>query len=411
MIDHKNTSIIRRHRVSVVIFLIATTLVIGWLALKGDSSMENSPRNRAMAGVTVTAIQVGRREISVAIPVNGVLVPREEMPLGIELQAARVAQVLVEEGDIVSAGQILVRLNTDLLQTQLRQYQAAAKKAEAVIQQQQAIIRETNAQFDDAKKNFERANTLRGAGALSIEMMDQRRTYYLAAEARLAATQQAWLAAQADLELVEAQRQEIATRLEQSTLRAPYAGLITERKARVGATVTAGGDPLFRLAKEGEIEFEAEVMESDFTRIPIGAAVDIQISGEHIQRQGVVRLLAARIGRDDRLARVRISIRGDTSVLRPGRFSRGMVFVPKINSIAVPDAAILFEGRDTAVFVVEQNLAQRRPVKLGLRHANLVEVVSGIEEGEIIVTGAMAFLRDGEPVHALVKHMEKPGGE
>ncbi|MFZ5593191.1 MAG: efflux RND transporter periplasmic adaptor subunit [Pseudomonadota bacterium] len=410
MTEHKNISIIRRHRVSVVIFFMAATLVIGWLAFERDSSMENSPRNRAMAGVTVTAIQVGRREIPVAIPVNGVLVSREEMPLGIELQTARIAQVLVEEGDIVRAGQILVRLNTDLLQTQLHQNQAAAKKADAVIQQQQAILRETKAQFDDAKKNFERANTLRGAGALSIEMMDQRRTYYLAAEARLAATQQALLAAQADLELVEAQRQEIVTRLAQSTLRAPHAGLITERKARVGATVTAGGDPLFRLAKAGEIEFEAEVMESDFTRIPIGAAVEIQISGEHILRQGTVRLLAARIGRDDRLARVRISIRGDTSVLRPGRFSRGMVQLPKIKAIAVPDAAILFEGRDAVVFVVEKDMARRRSVELGLRHANLVEVVSGIEEGEIIVTGAMAFLRDGEPVHALVKNTQKSGG-
>lgn len=410
MTDHKNTSIIRRHRVSVIIFLIAATLVIGWLAFKRDSAMENSPRNPTKAGVTVTAIPVERREIPVAIPVNGVLVSREEMPLGIELQAARIAQVLVEEGDIVSAGQILVRLNTDLLQTQLHQNQAATKKADAVIQQQQAILRETKAQFDDAKKNFERANTLRGAGALSIEMMDQRRTYYLAAEARLAATQQALLVAQADLELVEAQRQEIVTRLAQSTLRAPHAGLITERKARVGATVTAGGDPLFRLAKAGEIEFEAEVMESDFTRIPIGAAVEIQISGEHILRQGAVRLLAARIGRDDRLARARISIRGDASALRPGRFSRGMVFVPKRDSIVVPDAAILFEGRDAVVFVVEKDIARRRPVKLGLRHANLVEVVSGIEEGETIVTGAMAFLRDGEPVHALVKNTQKSGG-
>jgi HlyD family secretion protein len=410
MTDYKNTSIIRRHRVSVVIFFMAATLVIGWLAFKRDSSMENSPRNPTKAGVTVTAIQVERREIPVAIPVNGVLVSREEMPLGIELQTARIAQVLVEEGDMVSAGQMLVRLNTDLLQTQLHQNQAAAKKADAVIQQQQAILRETKAQFDDAKKNFERANTLRGAGALSIEMMDQRRTYYLAAEARLAATQQALLAAQADLEVVEAQRQEIVTRLAQSTLRAPHAGLITERKARVGATVTAGGDPLFRLAKAGEIEFEAEVMESDFTRIPIGAAVEIQISGEHILRQGTVRLLAARIGRDDRLARVRISIRGDASALRPGRFSRGMVFVPKRDSIAVPDAAILFEGRDAVVFVVEKDMARRRPVELGLRHTNLVEVVSGIEEGETIVTGAMAFLRDGEPVHALVKDTQKSGG-
>lgn len=372
--------------------------------------MENSPRNPSMAGVTVTAMQVGRREIPVAIPVNGVLVSREEMPLGIELQTARITQVLVEEGDIVSAGQILARLNTDLLQTQLSQNQAAAKKADAIIQQQQAILRETKAQFDDAKKNFERANTLQGAGALSIEMMDQRRTYYLEAEARLAATQHALLVAQADLELVEAQRQEIVTRLAQSTLRAPHAGLIIERKARVGATVTAASDPLFRLAKAGEIEFEAEVMESDFTRIPIGAAVEIQISGEHILRQGTVRLLAARIGRDDRLARVRISIRGETSALRPGRFSRGMVQLPKRDSIAVPDAAIIFEERDAVVFVVEKDIARRRPVKLGLRHANLVEVVSGIEDGEIIVTGTMAFLRDGEPVHALVKNTQKSGG-
>lgn len=404
------TSVIRRHRAFVAILLITTTFFIAWLAFRDDTSMENTTRNLPKAGVTVNAIQVQRHELPVTIPVNGVLVSREEIPLGIEHQTARIAQVFVEEGEIVSAGQVLVRLNTDLLQTQLYQNQAATKRANAVIQQQQAILTETAAQFDEAKKNFERANTLRSTGTLSIEMIDQRRTHYLATEARLAATQHTLLVAQADLELVKAQRQEIETRLALSTLRAPHAGLIIERKAREGATVTAGGDPLFRLAKAAEMEFEAEVMENDFTRIPIGAAVEIQLSGESVIRQGAVRLLATRIGRDDRLARVRISIKGDTAGLHPGRFSRGMVQLPARDSIVVPDAAILFEGRDAAVFVVENGMARRRPVQLGLRHANLVEAVSGIKEGDIIVSGAMAFLRDGEPVHALVKYTKKTGG-
>jgi HlyD family secretion protein len=358
-------------------FKAASALVllplIAALALAGCSKPKPKTTEAELArGVRV--VQLQPRPITGALSASGDLVPREEAAVLPEVSGYRVARVLADVGDHVKKGQTLVQLDPALIQAQLLQQQALAAQAEANALQ--------------AEDQASRVKDLDNQGVISQEAIDQRRFQARAARA----TANAQLAALKD----------IRTRNQKLAVTAPVSGLILERTVRPGDISAAGaGTPWFRMARDGQIELQAQLSEDDLAKIHPGQHAQVTLpSGETVP--GVVRLVSPQIDPQTKLGAVRVHlpIRPD---IRAGGFARAVFNEASGLVLAVPETAVRYDADGASVMVVgPDNRVKTAAVQTGQRGAGLVQLVKGPPAGSRIVLNAAAFLLDGD----LIKPIE-----
>ena len=348
----------------------------------------------------VTVVPAVRREIVERAVVTGTLVPRDEILVAPEVEGLRITELLVEEGDRVAKGQVLARLSQEMIVTQEASNVAAIARAEAAIVQARSQIVQAEAANVEAKQSLERAQSLAKTGNATAAVLEQRVSAAQGAEGRLAAAKGGLQSAQADLATARASGSEIALRRARTDIRAPEAGIVNRRTARVGASVTSAGEPLFRLIARGEIELEGEVPETSLARIQVGDPASLDLDdGRHLG--GKVRRVYPEVDRATRLGKVRIRLTDDPA-LRIGAFARGTVEVARREGIAVPISSLLYaaDGR-ASVLVVKDGRVEARTVTAGLSSEGFTEIRSGVASGETIVARAGSFLRDGDRVRAV----------
>ncbi|MGH1588279.1 efflux RND transporter periplasmic adaptor subunit [Methylobacterium phyllosphaerae] len=356
---------------------------------------------------TVTVVPAESREIVERAVVTGTLVPRDEILVSPEVEGLRITDLFVEEGDRVAKGQVLAKLSLEMIATQEASNAAAVARAEAAIVQARSQIVQAEAANVEAKQSLERAQALAKTGNATAAVLEQRVSAAQGAEGRLAAARGGLQSAQADLATARAAGSEIALRRARTDIRAPEAGIVNRRTARIGATATAAGEPLFRLIARGEIELEGEVPETSLARIQVGNPASLDLDdGRRIG--GKVRRVYPEVDRATRLGKVRIRL-GDDPALRIGAFARGNVEVARRTGIAVPVSSLLYaaDGR-ASVLVVKDGRVEARPVTTGLSAEGVTELRSGVAAGESVVARAGSFLRDGDRVRAVPSPASTP---
>ncbi|MCK0206538.1 efflux RND transporter periplasmic adaptor subunit [Starkeya koreensis] len=357
-----------------------------------------APAPNAVKGITISVVPAGRREVIETLPVTGTLVAREEIMVGPEIDGYRIVDILVEEGDRVEKGQVLARLSRDTLETLIAQNTANAAKAQAAIAQQKAQLQQMLAQRTEAEAAVERARTLIKTGATSQEVLDQRERAVKVAAAQVTAAEEMVTAAEAEAAQIKANRDEIEVRLARTDIKAPEAGIVSARSARLGAIVLSShAEPLFRIVKDGAIDLDAEVPESALPRVTPGLPVAVTPAGFDAPLAGSVRLVGAKVDSATRLARVAVALPEDER-LRPGAYGRGVIEIARHEGIALPQSAVQFSSEGTFVLVVTDETVQRRAVKIGLKGEGFIEILQGIGEGDSVVARAGGFLRDGDRV-------------
>ena len=342
---------------------------------------------------TKPAMVIENRRVSTAIaelrvmePIvkaTGTLVARNEVAVSASVEGQRLLDVLVDEGDRVEAGQLLARLEGETLRSKLRQAEAEVVRAGAAVGQQEV-------RWEEAQTNFRRAEAIRNTGVISAQQYDERRAAFRAAERELEM-------ARAELASAEAQLAEAEIQLGFTTIRAPAAGTVSERNARAGEL--PGSEPLFRIIRGGEVEFEAEVPETRLTAIAPGQKVEVHVAGLDRIVTGRVRLVGPKVDLQSRLGRVRVALPIGEN-LRPGTFAQATLHLGDREVVAVPEAALLYgkAGRPSVVVVGRNGAVARREVRSGLHQEGHVEVSSGLAAGERVVLAAAAYLREGERV-------------
>lgn len=339
------------------------------------------------------------RKMAYSGPVVGV----ELLQIHATLPQGRIQQVLVEEGRQVKAGEVLAVLDTSLVQVQKSQQQANRLRAAAALAQQEANLEEAQAQFAQARLDKKRVVTDPAAEPTP----DQRATTERIAEIHVKAAKQAINMAQAELALADAQLAELDLRLNEASIRAPASGKIMSRQAHAGLVLGNSSEPLFVLLKDAALEVEIEVTGSEASKLLPGMPAVIQLVGDNRSYPGRVRRGALQVDRQTQTARVRIAF-DRAPVMLPGQFARVSVASHPKKAVYLPDSAIRFEGNTTYFFSVVNGKAKKLPVKLGERSNGLVEVVSGVAPGTVVITGAVAFLHDGEAVRAAPEPANSP---
>ena len=397
-----------------------------------DTSQFLAPKQ----SVSVADVKTGK--IQRNLKIRGTVAAYELIPVKSSAMGLSIREILLERGSYVKKGQVLARLNNNVLQAELTQAQAAVQKAEAqlaelkagsrpeeIAQAQQKVIgaqaKVTQAESDLAlvQKRVTRNKSLATQGAIARDRLDeilnQERVYKSnleQAQAHLQSEQQALarlksgtrpeIIAQAKASVAQAQArvQSLLAQLEDTRIVAPVNGKIAERNAQVG-DLTSSSTNLFTIIQDGRLELRVEMPETLLGKVHPQQKVQITSDiDSNLQLLGKVREIDPILDQNIPQATVKIDLPSGTN-LKPGMFLDAAITTSTTEGQTVPVDALLPQPDGTAIAYVlqEDNTVKVQSVIMGEILPNKqVEVVSGLESGERIVVEGAAYLKDGDNV-------------
>jgi len=354
---------------------------------------------RAIEPPAVTVVPAVTREFVDRLFVSGTLVAREEAQVAARIDGLSIVELDAEDGDRVKEGQVLARLDRTQLDALIAENDAATKRADAAIDQAQSMIAQSEAQVHFANDDFDRARKL-GGGVMSVSTIEQRETAMKTAQAQLAAARNALKLAEADRKSRDAERQELLVRIDRTEVKAPVAGVVSRRSAKLGASASSAGEPLFRIIEDGAIDLEADVPEQSLARLAVGMPAALKLPGVEGAVASRVRLVNQEVDKASRTGKVRIALE-DVSRAHIGAFASGEVELTRRDGVGAPSTALKREGDSARLYVVRDGKVEERRVKLGILDGEAVEIESGVAAGESVVARAAAFLRPGDRVRPM----------
>ena len=354
-------------RTSTLLAILAVTMFV--IACQRDAPEEVESETV----VPVTAMPADTGSITAEARATGIVTPAPGAELlVIAPEPARIVEMPKAEGDVVKSGDILVRFEIPSSAAEVSKQEAETKRAQARIENARAALARAKDLFDRgvaARKEVEEATK---------ELAD--------ADADLAAAQAATVAAGA-----------IAAR---SVVRATFDGLVAKRSHNPGDLVeAAASDAVLRVVDPRRVEVIASVPIADALGITVGAPariVDASASGGDDRLKVVARPAAVQTG--TATVAVRLAFAKPTRYPVGAPVQVGIETDTHKNAVLVPASAVVHEGEETAVFVVENQMAKRREVKTGIENTDRVEILSGVTTGEMVITSGQNGLPDGAKV-------------
>ncbi len=279
-----------------------------------------------------------------------------------------VRAVLVQEGDRVKAGQVLLRLDS--------------RDASSRIEQAKAGLAAAESQFKNAEAYYNRIKKLHSEQSATEQHLDNARTQYDAAKAEVRAVRN---------QLTEAHSQ-----LDYFNIKAPFGGFVTSRTVDVG-DMGAPGAPLVTVEMQDSLKIVTTLSERDVGKVTAGQSVLVEIGD--VRSQARVESVVPAGDPATRRFKVRLVMPNADGTLVSGLFARVLFRTGTDETISVPESAIVRRGQLTGLFVLGSEQKTRlRWVRLGRISAGRVEVLSGLEAGERVVAGKLRQLREGMSV-------------
>jgi len=302
--------------------------------------------------MTVTTARPTQANWPVKVSANGSIAAWREASVAAEIGGLRLADVRADVGDWVTKGQVLAVFASESVRADLAQARAAAAEA--------------SASLADASANAQRARSLANTGALSGQQTGQ----YLTGE----------LTAQARLESARANVLQQELRLQHAQVLAPDTGMVVARSATVGAVANPGSE-LFRLIRQGRLEWRAEVTAAELGRIQAGSKVSVTTAaGTRVA--GKVRKVGPTVDPQTRAALVYVDLGtpGQTaSGVKAGMFARGEFELGQSSALVVPQQALVVRDGFSYLFRVDaDNKVAQQKVQVGRRINGQAEITEGI---------------------------------
>jgi len=321
-------------------------------------------------------LTVAPQTLRQTIRVTGSLAPQQQTELASQV-GGRVISVSVRPGDPVTAGQTLVQVDTVSLELQLRQQRATAEA--------------TRAQMVLAQRQLERTTDLIERGLSPSSGLEEAQSSVDALRANLAALEAGVASAEVSLE--------------NATLVAPFDGVVSARTVEPNQTIAAGATAL-TIVDMSMIELQGAAPVGVSAQIAAGQSVDVTVEGLRSQTfAGEVVRVNPVAAEGTRTIPVYISIDNPDGLLRGGMFAAGQIVVEQVEgALAVPAVAVREDAEGLYVLKVENDTLVRQAVEQGETwdRGRLVQINSGIAEGDIIVGAALDEVQAGDTV-ALVK--------
>jgi HlyD family secretion protein len=365
------------------------------LPLAAQESRQPALGEAKLPAIVVT--EAVTRPLTDRIIATGTIRPVDEIYVQPLVEGLSVKTVNVDVGDEVEADAVLATLNDDALLLQKSQYQANKAKAEASVAQYEAQVIEAEANLDDAVRQRDRTQKLSESGTNTISQVERANALVDVSRARLNAARQSVTVGQSDVEVIEAQIADVDLQLARTGVKTPVAGVISAKNAKVGAIASGSGEPLFTVIKDGAIELVADISETDIQKAKVGQKAMIAVAGGAREIEGRVRLVSPTVDPTTRLGLVHVEIDADSGA-RAGMYGRASIIVEEAQALALPLSAVT-TGRDGSFArKVENDVVKQVKIEIGFQDGGYVEILNGLQPGDLVVAKAGAFVRDGDRI-------------
>lgn len=348
-------------------------LSAGLLLGPADSVAADDKKDAApKPALTVTTTRAAPAQLPIKLAANGNVAAWQEAVIGSESGGLRLTDVRVNVGDVVKKGQVLAVFSADSVNADVAQAKAALMEAEA------------NAA--EAVANAARARTLQTSGALSAQQISQYMTAEMTAKARIASAKAALSSQQ--------------LRLRYTQVVAPDNGVISARSATVGSVVGVGTE-LFKMIRQGRLEWRAEVTAAELARLKPGTSAVVKAANGS-ELTGKVRMIAPTIDPQTRSALVYVDLPatvGANAAFKAGMFASGQFELGTSDAMTVPQQAVVVRDGFSYVFRLNQDQrVSQVKVQSGRRLGDRIEVVNGLTPDAVVVVSGAGFLNDGDMV-------------
>lgn len=303
--------------------------------------------------------------------ITGSVQPERRADLRSDVQAI-VMKVLKENGDVVRKGDLLVHLDDTAIRDGLASAEATSRSAAQA--------------FEQAERQFERMKTLRQSGMASAQALDD-------AEGKRNA-------AQSDVESAKARVVLARQQMTRTEVRAPFDGVVTERKVSPGDTAQVGKE-LLKVIDPSSLRFEAMVSADNVGEVKAGQAVHFRVNGYGDQDfTGRVRRVSPAANVTTRQVEVLVDFVGDKQPKLAGLYAEGRLETESKTSLTIPATAVVRDGDKASAFRVKDNKLQKVPLALAERDARSGDYViaGGLVEGDQVIRYPTTLLKDGQPV-------------
>ena len=343
-----------------------------------DDKNSDARQNQNDEAIKLTVVSPKIAKFSPKLNLHGELVAKDDVAVGSALQGQQISEVLVEVGENVQKGQILALLDNAGVKAKFDQQTAALEVAKQ-------NLNSAKAAFSEASSALKRAKSLVAKKAISSQELEQASAKEASARANLNS-------AKAQISQIDAQISEAKDQLGKASVIAPVSGVVTAKKAQIGALTS--GEALFNIAKDGIIELSADTDARELAQIKVGMSATAQIYGVKEAVKGKVRLVPVSVDTSSRLGKVKISLDGEAKFI--GSYAKAIIDLPEFSALALPAQAVSFTEKGAFTTIVKDGKAVKRKIQTGLRANGLVQVISGVSEDDEVALKAASLVNDGE---------------
>lgn len=399
----KDDGFFHRRKKTILFFLVVAVIAVIILF---------NLRSQREKSIKVTAENVKRHDLTSIVSASGEVKPKKNVNISSEI-AGRVIKIGVEEGQQVEAGDFLLKLEST-------QYEANADRDRARIQSLRADLIRAEAVKNRDEAFYKRQTKLFDAQLISAETLDSAKADYEISKANYDAILFQIKQAQASL-------QSTLDMLQKTEYYAPIDGIITSLQVEEGETALVGtmnnpGTILMTIADLSVMEVEVEVDETDVVGVKIGQPSEVKIDAypEEIITGTVTEVGSSAIpsvtaGDESKDFKVVVTLENPPPDLKPGlSASADIIIAEKNNVLAVPISSLVLhdnkqtgqdvrDNQEEGVYIVQNSRAKFVPVDKGILGELMIEIKSGLEEGQEVVVGpysALRLLKDGTLIKA-----------
>ncbi len=388
------------------------------IALTGSACKSDYPAGASQAQTgaptgaarTVHTARVAEMPVGNLISVTGTLAAQDQATLSVKVPG-RMHTITVDLGTVVRKGQTVAQIEQQDYQLRIQQTEAALGQARArlgltpdgtddrVEAEQTGTVRQARAVMDEARTTRERTDSLTKQGVVSRAEFDAADAAYKVAVSRFQDAVEEIRNRQA---LLSQRRAEVALARQQladTTVVAPFDGVVQEKRASVGEYLAAGA-PVVTIVRVNPLRFRAEVPERDAASIRMGQQLRVTVEGAPNAYAGRIVRISPSITEQSRMLVVEAEV-ANNGTLRPGSFARAdIVTSDTAQAVTVPSNAIITFAGIEKVIVVQNGKALEKPVTTGRRVADWTEIVSGVNVGDSVVLDP-GNLQSGQAVNVV----------
>ena len=376
------------HYSSVLRFILACSFT--FILLGGCSRgkpQEAASQAHTEQAVTITTRPVETHEVKRTVEMVGTLSGWEEVTISNET-AGTIEKILVDLGDKVKKGQLLIRLDQ-------REAKLALAQAEANLQAAKKALAQAQAEWRDADLNLTRIRQLHSEGVIATSQLDVAQTRFDSIEAQAHARE-------ADIDRFRALVDLAHKHLSDTEIVAPISSEVQQRLVSIGEGVKEK-TPLLHLVVTDPLKLQGTVPERFAPEIKIEQPVDVQVEAFTEQVfSGMVQRVSPAVDVQTRSLALEAKVPNSAGLLKAGFFAKGLILIGvNPQAVFVPEEAVYSFVGITKAFVVRDGTAQERQVKTGVRADSLIEVTEGLQPGETVATSGLAQLYQGAKVRVV----------